>query len=163
MDFCVWIICSRPIIIMHAPWVMEFTILPDRPMVIIFSSPELKAQMGFSDRGSSVVLPSVNIFIFFRTTEPILTKLGTMHLWVKEIQVCQMKNHSILIRKILFFSPLNQRQDTIICVDFIHLNCFLRWSIWPMGLLFTLYNYLYRTLVDLCNNMYRPFLFPLTC
>ena len=88
MDFCVWIICSRPIIIMHAPWVMEFTILPDHPMVIIFSSPELKAQMGFSDRGSSVVLPSVNIFIFSRTTEPILTKLGTMDLWVKEIQVC---------------------------------------------------------------------------
>ena len=79
---------------MHAPWVMEFTILPDRPMVIIFSSPELKAQMGFSDRGSSVVLPSVNIFIFSGTTEPILTKLGTMDLWVKEIQVCSNEEPS---------------------------------------------------------------------
>ena len=30
---------------------------------------------------------------FFRTTEPITTKLGTIHLQVKEIQVCSIEEH----------------------------------------------------------------------
>ena len=65
---------------------------------IIFSSPELKAKMSFSDHLSSVVCLSVrpsvclstfHIFIFFsRTTGPISTKLGTKYPWVKGIQVC---------------------------------------------------------------------------
>jgi hypothetical protein len=53
-----------------------------------FSSPELKAQVSYSDRLLSVVLLSVRlsvnfyIFDFFsRTTGPILTKLGTNHPW----------------------------------------------------------------------------------
>jgi hypothetical protein len=52
----------------------------------VFSSPELKAQVSYSDRLLSVVRPSVHlsvnfyIFDFFsRTTGPILTKFGTNH------------------------------------------------------------------------------------
>jgi hypothetical protein len=51
----------------------------------IFSSPELKAQVSYSDRPLSVcpsVRLSVNFYIFdffSRTTGPILTKLGTNH------------------------------------------------------------------------------------
>ena len=62
-----------------------------------FCSPELKAQVSFSDHLSSVVCLSVrpsvclktfHIFIFFsRTTGPISTKLGTKHPWVKGIQI----------------------------------------------------------------------------
>jgi hypothetical protein len=72
----------------------------------IFSSPELKAQVSFSDRLLSVVCRSVclsicpsvclsvcllNIYIFdffFRTAGPILTRLGTKHPWAKGIQNC---------------------------------------------------------------------------
>jgi hypothetical protein len=61
----------------------------------IFSSPELKAQVSYSDRPLSVVRPSVRlsvnfyIFDFFsRTTGPILTRLGTNHPWGEGIQVC---------------------------------------------------------------------------
>jgi hypothetical protein len=55
----------------------------------IFSSPELKAQVSFSDRLLSVVCPSVRPYVclldfyifnfFFRTAGPILTKVGTNH------------------------------------------------------------------------------------
>jgi hypothetical protein len=59
---------------------------------LIFSSPELKAQVSYSDRPLSVVRLSVRpsvrlsvnfyIFDFFsRTTGPILTRLGTNHPW----------------------------------------------------------------------------------
>ena len=61
----------------------------------IFSSPELKAQVSYSDRRLSVVRPSVRlsvnfyIFDFFsRTAGPILTKLGTNHPWGKGILNC---------------------------------------------------------------------------
>jgi hypothetical protein len=64
----------------------------------VFSSPELKAQVSYSDRRLSVrltvclsVRPSVNFYIFdffSRTTGPILTRLGTDHLWGKGFQVC---------------------------------------------------------------------------
>ena len=50
----------------------------------LFSSPELKAQVSYSDRPLSVVRLSVNFYIFdfsSRTTGPILTKLGTNHPW----------------------------------------------------------------------------------
>jgi hypothetical protein len=60
-------------------------------MITIFSSPELKAQVSFYDRLLSVVRLSVNFYIFdffSRTTEPILTRLGTIHLWGEGIQVC---------------------------------------------------------------------------
>jgi hypothetical protein len=55
--------------------------------LVLFSSPELKAQVSYSDRLLSVCLSvrlSVNFYIFdffFRTTEPILTKLGSNHPW----------------------------------------------------------------------------------
>jgi hypothetical protein len=55
-----------------------------------FSSPELKAQVSYSDRLLSVVRLSVNFYIFdfiSRTARPILTKLGTNHPWGKRIQV----------------------------------------------------------------------------
>ena len=68
-----------------------------------FSSPELKTQVSFSDRLSSVFLSvrlyvrlsvclSVcKLFLFFdffsRTPGPISTKLGTKHTWLKGIQV----------------------------------------------------------------------------
>jgi hypothetical protein len=52
----------------------------------LFSSPELKAQVSYSDRPLSVIRLSIRlsvnfyIFDFFsRTTGPILTKLGTNH------------------------------------------------------------------------------------
>jgi hypothetical protein len=55
---------------------------------VLFSSPELKAQVSYSDRLLSVVrlsvYPSVNFYIFdffSRTTGPILTKLCTNHPW----------------------------------------------------------------------------------
>jgi hypothetical protein len=64
----------------------------------IFSSPELKAQVSYSDRLLSVIRPSVclsvnfNIFDFFsRTYGPILTRLGTNHPWGEGIQVCSNK------------------------------------------------------------------------
>ena len=65
---------------------------------IFISSPELKAQVSFSDHLSSICLSvclsvrlSVNFSNFhllLRTTGPISTKLGTKHPWVKGIQVC---------------------------------------------------------------------------
>ena len=85
--------------------------------VCVFSSPELKAQVSFSDRplsGVSLsvrlsvcpsvcpsvclsVCPSVNFYIFdffSRTAGPILTRLGTNHPWVKGIQVCSKEGNS---------------------------------------------------------------------
>jgi hypothetical protein len=63
--------------------------------ILIFSSPELKAQVSYSDRLLSIVRLSVRlsvnfyIFDFFsRTSGPILTKLGTNHPWGEGIQVC---------------------------------------------------------------------------
>jgi hypothetical protein len=54
----------------------------------VFSSPELKAQVSFSDR-LSVCLLIIYIFDFFiKTAGPILTKLGTKHPWAKGIQNC---------------------------------------------------------------------------
>jgi hypothetical protein len=68
---------------------------------LVFSSPELKAQVSFSDRPLSgvhlSVCPSVNFYIFdffSRTTGPILTGLGTNHPWVKGIQVCSKEGDS---------------------------------------------------------------------
>ena len=51
--------------------------------------------------------------------------------WVKGIQVCSNEEPAINSPKIndVFFSSLNQRV-------FIDLNCFHRWAMWPMGLLF---------------------------
>jgi hypothetical protein len=64
---------------------------------IFISSPELKAQVSYSDRLLSVVRLSVNFYIFdffSRTTGPILIKLGTNHPWVEGIQVCSNKGDS---------------------------------------------------------------------
>ena len=60
---------------------------------ITFSSPNLKAQVRFSDQNLSsfivvIVVFGVVVNLFSRTTEPISTKLGTMHPWVKGIQDC---------------------------------------------------------------------------
>jgi hypothetical protein len=51
---------------------------------VFFSSPDLKAQVSYSDHLLSVVRLSVNfhIFNFFsKTTGPILTRLSTNHPW----------------------------------------------------------------------------------
>ena len=52
-----------------------------------------------------------------KSTEPISTKLGTKHPWVKGIQVCSNEEpiNSPKINNV-FFSFLNQRYDIIICV-----------------------------------------------
>jgi hypothetical protein len=66
------------------------------PTQKLFSSPELKAQVSFSDRPASVCL-SVNFYIFdffSGTTGPILTRVGTNHTWVKGIQVCSKEGDS---------------------------------------------------------------------
>jgi hypothetical protein len=66
-------------------------------LLFFFSSPELKAQVSFSDRPLSVVclavclsvcLLNIYIFDFFRTAGPISTRLGTKHPWAKGIQNC---------------------------------------------------------------------------
>jgi hypothetical protein len=51
---------------------------------MLFSSPDMKAQVSYSDRLLSVwhlaSLLDSNIFdFFFRTAEPIVTKVGTNH------------------------------------------------------------------------------------
>ena len=69
-----------------------------------------------------------NLKIFFsRTIGPISTKLGI--LGCRGFKFVQIKNHSILMKwdnGVLIM--------IIICVYW--LNCFLRWAIWPIGLLF---------------------------
>jgi hypothetical protein len=81
-------------VIIYTPiFFIKFTII----LIILFSSPELKAQVSFSDRPLSVVCRSVclsvclldfYIFDFFsRTTWPILSKLGMNHPWGKGIQI----------------------------------------------------------------------------
>jgi hypothetical protein len=60
-------------------------------LTLIFSSPELKAQVSYSDRLLSVVRLSVNFYIFdffSRTAGPILTKLGINHPWGEGVQIC---------------------------------------------------------------------------
>ena len=56
----------------------------------ILSSPELKAQVSFSDRlfCLSYWLYTFHIFIFSETTGPISTKVGAKYPSVKKIQVC---------------------------------------------------------------------------
>ena len=64
-----------------------------------------------------------NSKIFFsRTTEPISTKFGTKHPWVKGIQVCSNEEpiNSPKINNV-FFSSLNQRYDIIICAYWFEL------------------------------------------
>ena len=68
--------------------------------------------------------------VFPRTTWPILTKLGTKHPRVKVIQVCSNEepfNSQKVDNGV--FSSLNQRY---VCY---HVYCFLRWALWPLGLL----------------------------
>ena len=54
--------------------------------VTIFSSPELKAQVSYSDQNLSIIVVLV-VNIFCRTTGPIKTKLGTKYPWVERIQI----------------------------------------------------------------------------
>ena len=60
-----------------------------------FSSPELKAQVNFSDHLLSVVCLSVcilhNLNFFSRTAGPISTKPGTTYPWLVGIQFCSNK------------------------------------------------------------------------
>jgi hypothetical protein len=68
-------------------WICQMVLV----VLTIISSPELKAQVSYSDCLLSVVSLSVNFYIFdffFRTTWPILTRFGTNHPWGEGIQVC---------------------------------------------------------------------------
>jgi hypothetical protein len=59
----------------------------------IFSSPELKAQVSFSNHPLSDICLSVNFYIFdflSKTKGPILTRLGTNHPVGEGIQVCSI-------------------------------------------------------------------------
>jgi hypothetical protein len=67
----------------------------------VFSSPELKAQVSFSDRPLSgvrlFVCLSVNFYIFYffsKTTGPILIRLGTNYPLVKGIQFSSKEGDS---------------------------------------------------------------------
>ena len=75
------------------------------PPSFFLSSPELKAQVSLSDQKLFVVRRRrcccrcrrklfFHIFIFYRITEPISTKLGTNHPWVKRTQVCSNEGPS---------------------------------------------------------------------
>jgi hypothetical protein len=75
--------------------IQSFIICPLRWNWSLFSSPELKAQVSYSDHLLSVVRLSVRlsvnfyIFDFFsRTNGPVLTKLGTNHPWGEGILNC---------------------------------------------------------------------------
>jgi hypothetical protein len=73
-----------------AIWFWRRRFLKIFSVFLLFSSPELKAQVSYSDRLLSVVRLSVNFYIFdffSRTTGPILTKLGTNHPWGEGIYV----------------------------------------------------------------------------
>ena len=65
-------------------------------MSVYFLAHLIKTFVSFSDRLSTVCLSvcmlTIHIFIFFRKTTSISSKLGTKHFWVKGIQV-QMKDH----------------------------------------------------------------------
>ena len=66
-------------------------------ILFFFSSPEMKAQVSFSDRLSSAC-PSVYFYIFiffFRSTWSISTKHGTKHHWVKGFKFIQMKGNAL--------------------------------------------------------------------
>jgi hypothetical protein len=68
--------------------------------VFIFSSPELKAQVSYSDRRLSVC-KLLHSDIFSRTTVPILTRLGTDHLWGRGFKFVQMKGIAFLQGEII--------------------------------------------------------------
>ena len=69
--------------------------------------------------------------------EPISTELGTKHPCVKGTNK-DHKDHSALKKEIMSFFSLNQCNDIIIAIcKYVYcLELFLRWVIWPMGLLF---------------------------
>ena len=64
-------------------------------LIDIFSSPEPKAQVSFSEKNLSVVSRCrrrgcwrCRKLFTFSSTGPISTKVGTKHPWVKGIQIC---------------------------------------------------------------------------
>jgi hypothetical protein len=67
-------------------WIYQMVLV----VLTIISSPELKAEVSYSDCLLSVVSLSVNFYIFdfSRTSGPILARFGTNHPWGKGIQVC---------------------------------------------------------------------------
>jgi hypothetical protein len=70
----------------------------------IFSSPELKAQVSFSDRLLSICLSirlCVNFYIFdfFRTNGPILSRLGGNHPWGEGILNCSNEGDCLSSRR----------------------------------------------------------------
>jgi hypothetical protein len=64
----------------------------ETPITIsVFSSPELKAQVSYSDRHLSVVRLFYIFDFFSRAAGSILTKLGTNHLWGRGFKFVQIK------------------------------------------------------------------------
>ena len=70
---------------------------------------------GDNYKNNEKTLTKLKIF-FSRTTEPISTKLGTKHPWVKGIQVCSNEEpiNSLKVNND-FFSSHNLSYDIIIC------------------------------------------------
>ena len=60
-----------------------------------FSTPELKAQVNFSDRLLSICELFTSHFLKNHTTVPVSTKFGTEHSWVKGIWVCSNERPSL--------------------------------------------------------------------
>ena len=76
-----------------------------------------------------------NLKIFFsRTTEPFSTNLDTKYLWVTGIQVCSNEEplNSFQIDNGFFFLLINVMIESYVFID---LSCFIKWAMWPMGLL----------------------------
>ena len=79
-----------------------------------------------------------NLRIFFsRTTGPISTKPDTKHPWVKGIQSYTNKDHSILKRRYLVIFSYSTLWDNHSFAK-MYLDWFLRWELWPIGLLLKL-------------------------
>ena len=88
-----WVVKTVHLLLDRRPHICKFSTFPPKitpsgwgwGVSLIFSSPELKAKVSFSDRLSSVCLSvnSLHIFIFFSTTTgPLLINLGTTHPWM---------------------------------------------------------------------------------
>jgi hypothetical protein len=91
----IWYSWVVQILMYVEPWIESHVTLIKLSTDSFISSPELKAQVSFSDSLLSVVLLSVrlsvNFYIFYffsRTTGPILTRIGTNYPWAKGILNC---------------------------------------------------------------------------
>ena len=98
-----------------------------------------------------IITKVLSLKIFFsRTTGPISIKLGTMHSWVKGFQGClnEQPLNSHNINKVFFLSLWTLWLSPVL----IDLYCFLRWAMWPMGLLFQVNPFLSVQIYKMLNK-----------